>query len=96
VLDNGLGVPADKREVIFEPFTRVEGPGRGAAGGHGLGLSFVANAARVHGGRAECRGLSRGGSRFILRIRRGTGQRARGRLWTWWFPGRDWRPWRVR
>ncbi len=70
VVDNGLGVPSAKRKVIFEPFARVEGPGRGRAGGHGLGLSFVANAARVHHGRAECREGIEGGCRFILRIRR--------------------------
>ncbi len=70
VVDNGIGVPAAKRKAIFEPFARVEGPGRGRSGGHGLGLSFVANAARVHRGRAECREGIEGGSRFILRIRR--------------------------
>jgi signal transduction histidine kinase len=72
VLDNGIGVPADKRKHIFEPFARVEGPGRGRSGGHGLGLSFVANAARVHRGRAECREGIEGGTRFVLRIRRTT------------------------
>jgi signal transduction histidine kinase len=71
VVDNGIGVPPAKRRMIFEPFARVEGPGRGMAGGHGLGLSFVANAARVHHGRAECREGIDGGCRFILRIRRG-------------------------
>jgi signal transduction histidine kinase len=96
VTDNGIGVPANKREVIFEPFTRVEGPGRGTAGGHGLGLSFVANAARVHGGRAECRGMPQGGSRFILLIRRSTGQGAAGRLWTLLSTWKERRPWRIR
>jgi len=70
VSDNGIGVPPAKRRTIFEPFARVEGPGRGMSGGHGLGLSFVANAARVHRGRAECREGLEGGARFILRIRR--------------------------
>ena len=70
VIDNGIGVPPAKRKHIFEPFARVEGPGRGRSGGHGLGLSFVSNAARVHRGRAECREGIEGGSRFILRIRR--------------------------
>ncbi len=72
VVDNGIGVPSDKRRQIFEPFARVEGPGRGRSGGHGLGLSFVANAARVHRGRAECREGLEGGTRFTLRIRRTT------------------------
>jgi signal transduction histidine kinase len=47
VSDNGLGVPAKDRKAIFQPFTRVEQPGRGKAGGHGLGLSFVWKRPRV-------------------------------------------------
>jgi signal transduction histidine kinase len=72
VEDNGLGVPQDKRRAIFERFARVEGPGRGKAGGHGLGLSFVADAAHAHGGSIECREGAEGGARFVLRIRRRT------------------------
>ncbi len=70
VADNGIGVPPDKRRMIFEPFARVEGAGRGVSGGHGLGLSFVANAARVHHGRVDCRDGIEGGARFVLRIRK--------------------------
>lgn len=70
VEDDGIGVPAGMRKVIFDRFRRVEGPGRGRAGGHGLGLAFVAEAARMHGGKVECREGTDGGSRFILRIRR--------------------------
>lgn len=72
VEDNGLGVPAEMRRSIFERFARVEGPGRGKAGGHGLGLSFVADAAQAHGGSIECKGGAEGGARFVLRIRRRT------------------------
>jgi signal transduction histidine kinase len=70
VEDNGIGVPPNMRKAIFERFRRVEGPGRGRAGGHGLGLAFVAEAARVHGGKVECREGVDGGSRFVMRIRR--------------------------
>jgi signal transduction histidine kinase len=70
VVDNGIGVPADKRKAIFERFARVEGPGRGRAGGHGLGLAFVADAARAHHGKVECREGIDGGARFLVRIRR--------------------------
>ncbi len=70
VEDNGLGVPAAMRTQIFEKFRRVEGPGRGMAGGHGLGLSFVSEAARVHGGTIECKVSRMGGSTFVMRIRR--------------------------
>lgn len=75
VIDNGLGVPAARRKAIFEPFVRVEGPGRGKAGGHGLGLAFVAETARVHGGTVECREGVSGGARFVLRLRRGRWKR---------------------
>jgi signal transduction histidine kinase len=70
VEDNGLGVPANMRKAIFERFRRVEGPGRGRSGGHGLGLAFVAEAAQMHGGKVECREGVDGGARFILRVRR--------------------------
>ncbi|MEN9787620.1 MAG: hypothetical protein RLZZ299_2884 [Pseudomonadota bacterium] len=70
VIDNGIGVPADRRRAIFERFIRVEGPGRGRAGGHGLGLAFVAEAARAHRGKVECRESPDGGTRFVIRIRR--------------------------
>jgi signal transduction histidine kinase len=70
VEDDGLGVPVGLRKSIFERFRRVEGEGRGKAGGHGLGLAFVADTARLHGGKVECVEGAGGGSKFILRIRR--------------------------
>ncbi len=68
IIDNGLGVPAGKRKVIFQAFARVEGPGRGKAGGHGLGLSFVADTASNHGGEVACTSGIEGGARFVLRL----------------------------
>lgn len=68
VLDNGMGVPPNKRRAIFQPFARVEGPGRGNAGGHGLGLAFVADAVARHEGRVECTEGINGGARFIVRL----------------------------
>ncbi len=70
VEDNGMGVPPKMRKAIFERFRRVEGPGRGLAGGHGLGLSFVSEAAKVHGGTIECKESRTGGSTFVMRIKR--------------------------
>ena len=68
VVDNGIGVPPAKRRTIFEPFARVEGPGRGKAGGHGLGLSFVADAVRAQRGSVECTDGIEGGARFTVRL----------------------------
>ena len=70
VTDNGMGVPPDKRKVIFERFTRVEGPRRGKAGGHGLGLAFVAETAEAHRGLVECVAGTDGGARFRIKLPR--------------------------
>lgn len=68
VIDNGMGVPRPMQEAIFQRFTRVEGPNRGKAGGHGLGLSFVTETARAHGGTIRCKDAAGGGAHFTLRI----------------------------
>jgi len=68
VVDNGLGVPPDKREAIFERFVRVEGPNRGKAGGHGLGLAQVAAIAKAQGGSIRCDEGVDGGARFLLTL----------------------------
>ena len=54
VLDNGIGVPREERTSIFERFVRIEGENRGMAGGHGLGLSQVAEIAKAHHGTVRC------------------------------------------
>lgn len=48
VADNGLGVPENALDRIFQRFVRLE-QSRGAAG-NGLGLSIVAAVAELHGG----------------------------------------------
>jgi len=47
VEDDGPGIPADRREAVFEPFVRLNEEGtRGA----GLGLAAARSIARAHGG----------------------------------------------
>jgi signal transduction histidine kinase len=47
VEDDGPGIPADRRESVFEPFVRLNEEGtRGA----GLGLAAARSIARAHGG----------------------------------------------
>ncbi|MDH5299491.1 MAG: response regulator [Desulfobulbaceae bacterium] len=50
VRDTGIGVPDDKRETIFEPFTQADGSLSRGHGGAGLGLSISARIARMMGG----------------------------------------------
>lgn len=68
VADNGIGVPPKQRKAIFDRFVRVEGPNRGKAGGHGLGLNQVAQIAKAHRGRISCVEGVNGGARFLLRL----------------------------
>lgn len=70
VLDNGLGVPPDQREAIFERFVRVEGDNRGKSGGHGLGLAQVAEIVAAHKGEVRCEAGIDGGSRFVIKLPR--------------------------
>ena len=46
VIDQGLGVPIDKREDIFSPFVRLKQEKKGS----GLGLSLVAQIVEAHRG----------------------------------------------
>ena len=47
--DNGPGIPPDERERVFRRFYRLPRPGHDVKG-HGLGLAFVRQIARAHGG----------------------------------------------
>lgn len=54
VRDSGPGVPLDIRERLFDPFVT------GRSGGTGLGLAFVRDIARAHGGEARLVPTSQG------------------------------------
>ena len=66
VVDNGIGVPQIDRKRIFERFVRIEGEHRGFAGGHGLGLAFVAETAVAHKGWIRCTDGLQGGVNITL------------------------------
>ena len=52
VRDNGPGIPRDKLDHIFSPFSQVDNRYDRQAGGTGLGLALVRGLAELHGGRA--------------------------------------------
>jgi two-component system phosphate regulon sensor histidine kinase PhoR len=66
VLDQGVGVPAEYRERIFEKFFRAPIPAGVPAPGVGLGLTLTAHVAAAHGGRVEVRSNEPRGSVFSL------------------------------
>lgn len=50
VRDNGVGIPAERAQGIFEPFTQVQEANGTPTGGLGLGLALVKQVAELHGG----------------------------------------------
>ena len=51
VADSGVGIPPDKMDMIFEPFTQADASTTRRVGGTGLGLSISKRFAEIHGGR---------------------------------------------
>jgi len=66
VADNGIGVPSDKREHLFERFYRAH-EGNVAVTGTGLGLNIVREIAEAQGGRAWAE-YPEQGSIFLLAL----------------------------
>ena len=66
VVDTGIGVPDDKREMIFDDFTRLENslPSIVGSRGPGLGLGVVRRMAQLLGHKIEVRSIVGKGSSF--------------------------------
>ena len=68
VTDNGIGIPVDQQERIFERFYRVDPSRSRETGGTGLGLAIVKHAANNHGGEVTVFSRVGLGSTFTLRL----------------------------
>ncbi|MEZ5964565.1 MAG: PAS domain S-box protein [Planctomycetota bacterium] len=69
VRDDGVGLPGDMLERIFDMFTQVDRPGAKAEGGLGIGLSLVRRLVALHGGNVLARSAGEGcGSEFEVRL----------------------------
>ncbi len=80
VTDTGIGVPEDKRQLLFRPFSQTDSSTTRQYGGSGLGLSIVSNLAKLMGGEVGVESESGRGSRFWFHIHAGlleTGQDSR-------------------
>jgi len=69
VADTGIGISADKLNLLFRPFSQVDDSSTRNHGGTGLGLSIVASLARLMNGSAGVESTPGKGSRFWFRIR---------------------------
>ena len=68
VLDSGIGVPEDKRALLFAPFTQIDDSNTRRFGGSGLGLSIVKRIAGIMGGDAGFAPRPEGGSCFWFEL----------------------------
>jgi heavy metal sensor kinase len=68
VEDNGIGIPAEARPLIFERFFRVDKARSRDLGGAGLGLSIVKSICAAHGGGVEVQSVEGAGSRFKIEL----------------------------
>jgi two-component system sensor histidine kinase SenX3 len=70
VTDQGIGIPADELDRIFERFYRVDPARHRSTGGTGLGLSIVKHVAASHGGEVRVWSSPGQGSSFTLTLPR--------------------------
>ncbi|MGH8666304.1 MAG: ATP-binding protein [Burkholderiales bacterium] len=71
VADSGIGIPADKLDSIFEPFTQAESSTTRRFGGTGLGLTISRQFARALGGDITVTSTPGGGSVFSISVATG-------------------------
>jgi signal transduction histidine kinase len=64
--DDGVGVPREDAERIFEPFFRVDRSRSKESGGYGLGLSICKRVMEAHGGQIALEPGNGRGCTFVL------------------------------
>ncbi len=67
IRDDGIGVPTDDTEKLFEPFVKLD-RARGHESGYGLGLNLCQRIVHLHGGTIDIRPREEGGTEVVVRF----------------------------
>jgi signal transduction histidine kinase len=70
VTDDGLGIPPDDLERIFDRFFRTGGPRPEDSGGAGLGLAITSRLIDLHDGEIRAENVQPNGARFTIELPR--------------------------
>jgi PAS domain S-box-containing protein len=69
VKDDGVGIPPEMRERVFDMFTQIEWPAQRKQEGLGIGLALVKRLVEMHDGEIEARSEGSGrGSELVVRL----------------------------
>ncbi len=68
VRDDGIGIPKDQQEKIWQRFYQVDPSRSDESNGVGLGLSMVRQIAQLHGGTVTLDSVEGSGSTFVLHL----------------------------
>ncbi len=82
VTDTGIGIAEADLPHLFERFHRIEGARSRSHEGSGIGLALVQELARLHGGDVRVTSVVGAGTRFEVRVPRGSAHLAPDRIRT--------------
>lgn len=68
VTDDGVGIPVEMRDAVFDKWTRLKGSSNRSASGRGLGLAFCRLAVESHGGTIAIETNEPQGAKFVVRL----------------------------
>ena len=66
IIDNGIGIPNEYIDKVFEKFFRVPNKDKHNVKGYGLGLNYAALVMKHHNGNISVKKIDTGGCKFTL------------------------------